>query len=213
MAYNQEIPKPDDVMAASQSELLDNFQSIDTLFSINHNDLNSSVIGKHKQITFTERAVGDEPDVGVGNIALYTQEKTYNSYGTLAVITRPEVCIRSNNNENNFFFTEDNRLTANYPVIKFPSGIGLARFILSFATSPYTVTPEDIVDWDGNPVFSEFYALAGLYVESLLADSNAYVRIRSFRNDGITFERLRRDSHGPSPAVVQYIGEFLGRLA
>jgi len=57
MAYDQNIPQPTDTPAASQPQLLANFQEINTLLGVNHVAFNLADQGKHKWVTFPEQVV------------------------------------------------------------------------------------------------------------------------------------------------------------
>lgn len=56
MAYNQNIPKPGDLISVSQGQILANFQAIQTLIDVNHVDFaDAGNMGKHKFVTFTDQ--------------------------------------------------------------------------------------------------------------------------------------------------------------
>ncbi len=69
MAWNQNIPQPTDQLAASQADILNNFQALQTLIDVNHVDFASGDQGKHKFVTFPVQAPA--PAFAAGEEGLY----------------------------------------------------------------------------------------------------------------------------------------------
>lgn len=61
MAYNANIPQASDVIAISQSDLLNNFGAINTFVNVNHVAFNGADQGKHSQITFPLGPLSGQP--------------------------------------------------------------------------------------------------------------------------------------------------------
>jgi len=72
MAYSSDIPQANDDPSQSQSQLLGNFQAINTFFSVNHVAPNDGDEGKHKWVSLPEQ--GAAPSTAVNEIALYSKE-------------------------------------------------------------------------------------------------------------------------------------------
>lgn len=70
MAFNANIPQPNDQLSQSQLDLLANFQAIDIWTQVNHVAFNGGNQGKHTWVTFTQQ-VGATPfvngEVGLSN--------------------------------------------------------------------------------------------------------------------------------------------------
>lgn len=64
MAYQANIPQPNNLLSQSQDDILNNFQAIQTLIGVNHVNFNDADQGKHKWITFPQQ--GATPPAGSG---------------------------------------------------------------------------------------------------------------------------------------------------
>ena len=73
MAYNQNIPQATDRIKDSQSDLLNNFQSIKTLVDINHETFDSANEGKHLKVDLTDQT-SSVPSPAAGQIVLYNAD-------------------------------------------------------------------------------------------------------------------------------------------
>jgi len=70
MSFDPQIPQPNDFLSDSQAEILNNFQSLDTIFGINHYEFSSAInSGKHSVIQMPENL---PPATGSDEGALYT---------------------------------------------------------------------------------------------------------------------------------------------
>ncbi len=58
MAYSNLIPNSTDLLSQSQSDILQNFEAIQTFIEINHETFASADSGKHKFVTFPQQTVG-----------------------------------------------------------------------------------------------------------------------------------------------------------
>ena len=72
MSYNNSIPQPGDNPSQSQSEILANFQVLDTANSVNHVAFNDVNQGKHKFMQMPEQS--SAPTTAANEGALYTKE-------------------------------------------------------------------------------------------------------------------------------------------
>lgn len=68
MAYNSNIPQPNDELKDSQADILENFTQIKNLIDVNHETFGSANEGKHKFVQFPE---GAAPATAVDEGALY----------------------------------------------------------------------------------------------------------------------------------------------
>lgn len=69
MAYNANIPQPNDLISQSQADLLNNFQALQTLIDVNHVDFASADQGKHKFVEMPVQSVA--PVFAAGEVGLY----------------------------------------------------------------------------------------------------------------------------------------------
>jgi hypothetical protein len=72
MTYNNAIPQASDDPSQSQSQILANFQDLDTFLSVNHVDLNDGDQGKHKFLQMPEQ--GSAPSTAASEGAVYTKD-------------------------------------------------------------------------------------------------------------------------------------------
>lgn len=56
MAYQANIPQPNNLLSQSQDDILNNFQAIQTLIGINHVNFNDADQGKHKWLSLPQQA-------------------------------------------------------------------------------------------------------------------------------------------------------------
>lgn len=72
MAWQPNIPRPTDEISQSQADLLGNFQAINTLVNVNHEDFGDPNEGKHKFVQMPEQGAG--PGTGANIGAIYTKD-------------------------------------------------------------------------------------------------------------------------------------------
>jgi len=86
MVFNPDIPQPRDDLSVSQSDLLANFQGLNTQFSINHVafDDTGGDSGKHKFVTFVQQAA--VPETKADEYLIFSQDQA----GTPELYARPE---------------------------------------------------------------------------------------------------------------------------
>lgn len=70
MSYNPNIPQPTDELADSQSDILANFQEIETWVSVNHYDFASAYEGKHMFVSLPVQT--QSPGTALGEVALFS---------------------------------------------------------------------------------------------------------------------------------------------
>lgn len=66
--WNGNIPQPTDQLNNSQPALLQNFQAIEQLVSVNHFDFNTANVGKHTQVTLPENLAPTPTVIDTANI-------------------------------------------------------------------------------------------------------------------------------------------------
>jgi hypothetical protein len=201
MAYNNNIPQPTDQLSQSQSDILGNFQAIQTLIDVNHVDFASADQGKHKWVTFPVQA-GSPPIVfGAGELALYSFLNTVTS-------------------QNELYINKTNQVT----VTQIPT----TASILSVTSNPgnnvsgWTYLPSGIIlKWgnssaNGNtvisfpvaatiPVFTNVMAILLTPYAVSAADSNISVRLSSFTNTTFNVYGSARITTGAAVATFQYL--------
>lgn len=72
MAYNSDIPQSTDDPSQSQSQILANFQALNTFLSVNHVSLNDGNQGKHSFLQLPEQS--SAPTTAANEGGLYTKE-------------------------------------------------------------------------------------------------------------------------------------------
>ena len=116
MAYNKDIPQASDAPSTSQAQLLDNFQSIHALLSVDHVTTPfaspaSGNQGKHNQVTLPEQSAA--PTTAANEMALYTKE----------VSGASSLFLRNENNGNEVDITFATKATTGEANL--PSGINI----------------------------------------------------------------------------------------
>lgn len=72
MAYQSDIPQPNDIISVSQGEFLQNFMGLNSAWESNHVAFNASGEGKHKFLQMPEQS--SAPTTSSNEAALYTKE-------------------------------------------------------------------------------------------------------------------------------------------
>lgn len=95
MAYQANIPQPTDLLSQSQSDLLNNFQALQTLIDVNHVDFASGDQGKHKWVTFPLQ--GAIPPAGsgfgAGELGLYNATSPLTTQNELYINKTNQVTV------------------------------------------------------------------------------------------------------------------------
>ena len=81
-AYNGNIPQATDQISQSQSQLLSNFGSIQSIIDVNHGDFATNVAGQHLYTQMPVQAM--KPAVNVGEVGLYN----FNTLGSNQMMLR-----------------------------------------------------------------------------------------------------------------------------
>lgn len=87
MAYNQNIPQPTDKLSQSQSDILNNFQAINTLITVNHATFGTANAGKHNFVSLPQQ--GGNPGTAAAEIALYSKADATSTGGVGLYLQRP----------------------------------------------------------------------------------------------------------------------------
>lgn len=74
MVYSPNIPQPSDDPSQSQDLILQNFQSINTVMNVNHENFDTVDQGKHKFVQMPQQA--SDASTGVTEGAIYTKDKS-----------------------------------------------------------------------------------------------------------------------------------------
>lgn len=202
MAYNPNIPQPTDVLSQSQSDILNNFNSIGTVFDVNHVDFNSGAdAGKHKYVEFPQQASTPPITFAAAEMAMYSAESPFNA----AV--------------NELFINKTNEVT----VVQVP----FTASILSVASNPagntagWAYLPSGLLIKWGNgsatgntvvifpvsasiPDFTEVLAMSLTTANVGSGDSNTFVRLSGFTNTGFTCYGSARTTVTAAAATYQY---------
>ena len=84
MAYNSNIPQPNDQISTSQPDLLANFQEIATALAVNHGPFNGLTEGMHLFLQMPVQAV--VPAMSDVQIGMVSQTSAYSGVPELSVI-------------------------------------------------------------------------------------------------------------------------------
>jgi len=140
MAYLSDIPNAADIPATSQSQIKDNFGSINDSFLINHISFNDATNkGKHNYVTMPEVALtapATDPTTAVNEMALYTKEVTTGG------LTQSEMFLRNENNGDIINFTSAIKATDGTGSTVLPSGMILkwGRYNTGAVSGMVTIT-------------------------------------------------------------------------
>lgn len=205
MPYQQNIPQPTDLLSKSQGDLLNNFQSINTLVNVNHVTFDTADQGKHKWVTFPVQ--GAIPPAGAGFLA--GEIGLYNA--TNATTTVNELYI--------------NKTNTVPTVIQVP----MTASILSTNAAPgnqtdgWSYLPSGlIIKWGsatnlGNtsflfpvaatiPVFTRCLTVQLTTQSGLAGDVNTFVRLQNMTAVGFTYYAGQRTVLGvPAVCSLQYL--------
>lgn len=110
MAYNQNIPQPNDLLSQSQGEIQQNFSEIQTLVGINHINFGAAGAGKHLYLQLPEHAA---PTTAVNEAGFYA------NVGATSAVT--ELFFRRENNGDEIPMTEHLAVATGWSYL--PSGI------------------------------------------------------------------------------------------
>jgi len=158
MAYQANIPQPNNLLSQSQDDILNNFQAIQTLIGINHVNFNAADQGKHKWVTYPQQAA--TPPAGSGFLA--TELGAYNAVYTLT-------------NQNELYINKTNQAT----VVQVPSTASVlsANSAPAQNTQGWTLLPSGILLRWGN--FSGFTGLNTVTMTSSAAGGPVPTQILS----------------------------------
>jgi hypothetical protein len=76
MPYNQNIPQATDNPSQSQAQLLGNFQEIQTLIGVNHENFGAPLEGNHTMVTFTDQTASVPAQPTGANINVFNKIDT-----------------------------------------------------------------------------------------------------------------------------------------
>ena len=153
MAYNNNIPQPNDDLSVSQPQILANFAEIATAFNLNHVAFNATGEGKHAFVEMPNQNAAP-PTTIAGEVGLYCNTSTATTF--------PELFFIKNNggasvppplnNANGYVITGSNYTSPGWT--RLPSGILLkwGTFVSSLST--------DTLIFDAstsNPAFANCY--------------------------------------------------------
>lgn len=123
MAYNNAIPQSTDIIATSQSQILENFAQINTVVAVNHQTFGEVGEGKHKFLQMPEQ--GAAPATAVNEAGLYS------AVGATSTVT--ELVFRRENNGTAIAFTECSPGASGWT--RLPSGILMQWATVSIVNS------------------------------------------------------------------------------
>lgn len=192
MAYNNNIPQPNDAISVSQGDILNNFAAISTFVNVNHVDFNGADQGKHKWVTMPVQ--GAAPATGGGEIALFSRTSTLTSV--------PEMAFRRDTNGAVIEFTSSAPTAIGWT--RLPSGI-LLKWGNSSANGLTTYTfPAGATI----PAFTNIFSIqiTTAYVNAT-DNPNGFVRLNNFVAPYTTFSVFGspRTTSGSLAVTYQYL--------
>lgn len=189
MAYNANIPQPSDTPSLSQSQLLGNFQAIQTLIDVNHEDFASGNQGKHKFIEFPIQS--PVPVTSGGEVGLYCQTSTYTS--------NPELVFSHQSGAGIVEFTSSLQAANGWSYL--PSGI-LLKWGNSTANGSATINFPVAATI---PVFNNVFAVLLTPFQNVVTDANIAITLTSFNATSITAYGSNRVTTTAAAVTFQYL--------
>jgi hypothetical protein len=201
MPYNANIPQPGDQLSQSQSDLLNNFQALQTLIDINHIDFASPDQGKHKWVTFPVQSAAPPIAFNAGELGLYS-------------------FLNPTTNQNELYINKTNQVT----VTQIPT----TASILSVNSNPglsvpgWTYLPSGIlIKWGSGtangstnaifpvsaniPVFTNVMNMSVTTAYNNTSDGDGFVRLSSFTNVGFNVYGSARTTVSTKSVLFQYM--------
>lgn len=145
MTYSPNIPQPTDIPADSQGDILQNFQSLNTIFGVNHLPLTdvSPQAGYHTKV-FLSSALGADPNLASPAGAIYTktvaaQSELFFQNGALPADVAQLTALPLVNAGLNKGISTPWGYTFNFGRITAPTGGATVTFAIPYTTEVYTV--------------------------------------------------------------------------
>lgn len=204
MAYQNNIPQPNDRLKNSQDDILQNFIEIQNLIDVNHFPFGDVNEGKHRFISLPQSAA--DPATAVSEFAFFSK---------LSALTgQTELFSRRPTNGNVNSITE--RLDGTSGWTRLPSGILLkwSEFVIP-AQGAGVFNNSEFVNWPVNantPVFSSIFQISGsvrIVTGSATLDSVFGIRPDTFGNP-LTQIIIRTSSTNALGGYNEYTVSVLG---
>lgn len=198
MAYQANIPQPTDLLSQSQSDLLNNFQALQTLIDVNHVDFASGDQGKHKWVTFPVQ--GAIPPAGSGfaggELGLYNAVFPLNSQSELYINKTNQVTVTQIPTTASVLSVNSApaAISAGYSYL--PSGIILRWGSVTGATGTNTQTLGS--NPNGGPAFTQVISVQLTPYSATPGDVDFAVRLISATANTFTVYVSNRTTTGPA---------------
>jgi len=129
MSYTHNIPNSSDARAESQIQILSNFQTLNSVWSVNHTPLTSTESqGQHKVLTMRNQTV--DPTTAANQVALYNK----------LVSSIPELFFRPASNGTPIQLTYPSYTTGNPTVVVVAGPTGYTNYIWqTFVPGPFVI--------------------------------------------------------------------------
>lgn len=95
MPYQEDIPRPTDILSVSQNDILQNFTTIDTAWNINHVPFDVADQGKHNKVHLPNQ----DAIVPIDPVTTGTETALYSKTSTLTTVTELFVMPRNSGTE------------------------------------------------------------------------------------------------------------------
>lgn len=203
MVFDPAIPQPNDIISTSQSELLENFTQLNTVFGVNHVafDAASSDKGKHKFVTMVQQATS--PTSQANEYLMYSKELS----------GKAEIYVKPQNNADEYLFTKSGSVyTGLLPVVAVNFGTPLIAGPLAtiYGTALGATTVDSLgsgifkVNFPALPDNNYFWSISGFQntsapvisqIDNTVAYASAatttFLRVRFFQTDSSSVTPLR----------------------
>jgi len=189
MAFQSNIPQPTDELKTSQNDLLNNFQTLNTAWEINHYSFDLVDQGKHKYVTLPEQ--GAAPVTAADEVAIYSKLST--------LTATSELFVRKEGAGDEIEFTSSASATPGWT--RLPSGI-LIKWGASTANGatniPFPVAATI-------PVFNNVYSVQLTVIDAAAADADEAIRLTAFAAASIDVWGSPRSTTGTKAVNFEYL--------
>jgi len=201
MAYNANIPQPNQSLNVTQSPIQQNFAEIQTLLNVNHVDFGAIDAGKHKWLTLPTQSSNPPIVFETDELALYSflspvtaaNELYINKQNDIDVVQVPMTAsIMStdpapNNNSSGWTYLPSGIL------LKWGNGNANGDTAVVFPVSA-TI-----------PAFTQVVSVQVTTFANSAADTDTFVRLSAFTNLGFNCYGSARSTTGAAAASFQYL--------
>jgi hypothetical protein len=212
MSYNANIPQPNDRIKDSQSQILNNFQAIDTYVGVNHVPFGTADSGKHNYVELPVQASNPPIVFPVGEIALYSFLNATTSQNELYINKQNELTTVQVPATASILSTDSAPVLGANGWSYLPSGI-LIKWGLGQATNPVTAQSFPTLSGGGSPIpaFTQIFSMVcTINTNNVGTDINAVIYLKTFTTTTYTVTGWQRTTIG-NPLAVTFFYIAIGK--